>query len=857
VPNGTGLTAATNSALVGTNINLAGVDPVLYAGGFHNFKTSGQDVAQTINSGSDALAFVFQWNDPYDSSAPALIEPAIYTNSGDSEGGAAVDFGPIPLTAGHAYVITEMATPATPADNFDAIVAVIDPNGNTIIDQDTGVDETVTFFPQISGNYTLHVHPYATPDPSGTTSVPTHGPFSVKVNQTNATSTMTQDFNILYFDSSGNYIPDQSLTTNNFINNRPIELDIPALSTSGTQVQMVISRSNTTAPVNTAATQLKYVFFGNGTRNCGPAEYTSYTMPVTFGHSAAAGANSVAAYDSFRPNIAQYFSSTGPVTIYFDTNNNRLATPQVRLKPDVAAANGVNNTFFPLGNIPVEADTVYDPDTFPNFYGTSAASPHAAALAALVIQAHGGPHSLTPQQVKTILQLAAFPHDLDPHFSSGTATAANGGKVSIQISSDSDTNLGLGSNDRNAWSVSYTGPGYLKTLNFNPEGTAQTGGNGTGGNFNGFMPMDFLTPALYNFTPGMVFTSTFLVGDLVGVSSADVTHTRSNPAPVPSNPDPSNPTEHEWTLNLSFANNTFTAGDIYRFNVGRKQQQDATVPQGLTNTGASAPGGVITGLSPGVSLFRADHTADLLGDGVFIPEDPNGTNIQPGMTFNGTIVDGANTYPFSGRIKNKIGHGYSVLDGFGFINAEAATAATLPVPGVASRKTHGPAGDFDIQLPINGPAGIECRSGGGSNNYTLVYTFDRPVASTGNASVTQGSANVSPAPAGGTNPAVGSNPNQVIVNLTNVANAQHLIVTLSGVKDTSGATLPSSAARMDVLVGDTTANGHVNSSDISQTQSQSGQPVTSNNVREDVTVNGGINSSDISLVQAQSGSALP
>ena len=90
-------------------------------------------------------------------------------------------------------------------------------------------------------------------------------------------------------------------------------------------------------------------------------------MPVTFGHSAAAGANSVAAYDSFRPNIAQYFSSTGPVTIYFDTNNNRLTTPQVRLKPDVAAANGVNNTFFPLGNIPVEADSTYDPDTFPNF----------------------------------------------------------------------------------------------------------------------------------------------------------------------------------------------------------------------------------------------------------------------------------------------------------------------------------------------------------------------------------------------------------------------------------------------------------------------------------------------------------
>ena len=854
VPNGSGPTAATNTALKNTNINLAGVPPEFYAGGFHNFNPSGdpakQSVAQKINSGSDALAFVFEWNDPYDSSAPALIDPPIYSSTGTSTGGAAVDFHPPPFTAGQCYVITEKATPATPADNFDAIVAVIDPNGKTIINQDTGVDETVTFFPQITGNYTIHIHPFCTPDPSGTTCVPTQGPFSVKVNQANATSTMTQDFNILYFDAAGNYIPDQSLTTNNFINNRPIELDVPKLSTSGSQVQMVISRANTTTPAN-AANFLKYVFFGNGTRNCGPAEYTSYTMPVTFGHSAAAGANSVAAYDSFRPNIPEYFTSPGPVTIFFDANNNRLATPQVRFKPDVAAADGVNNTFFAIGPIPVLSDSTYDPDTFPNFYGTSAASPHAASLAALVLQAHGGPHSLTPQQVKTILQLTAFPHDLDPYSASGTATASNGGKIDIVINSDDDTNLGIGSNDRNSWSVSYTGPGFLKTLNFNPEGTPQTGGNPTGGNFNGFTPMDFLTPLLYNYTPGMVFTSTFLLGDLVGVNSAAVTHTRSNPAPLPSNPNPNSPTDHEWTLNLSFIDNSFTAGDILRFNVGRLQQQDATTPKGQTVSKVTTP----TGGS--VTLFRHDYSADLLGDGVYIPEDPTGSNIQPGMTFSGTIVDGVTTYPFNGRLKNKIGHGYSVLDGFGFINAEAATAATLPVPGVASRKTHGAAGNFDIQLPINGPAGIECRSGGSSNDYTLVYTFDRPVASNGNASVTQGSATIAPAPSGATNPAVGSNPNQVIVNLTNVANAQHLIVTLSNVQDTSGATFPSVAARMDVLIGDTTANGRVNSSDISQTQSQSGQPVTSSNFREDVTVNGSINSSDISLVQAQSGTALP
>ena len=192
---------------------------------------------------------------------------------------------------------------------------------------------------------------------------------------------------------------------------------MPSFSGSFSQVQLVISRSNTTTPPN-AADQLKYVFFGNGASGMGPAEYNNYLSPVTFGHSAAAGANSVAAYAMFRPNLPEDFTSPGPVTIYFDTNNNRLATPQVRLKPDIAAADGANNTFFPLGP---GNDYPFDPDSFPNFYGTSAASPHAAAMAALVIQAHK-PAVLTPAQVKTLMQLAAFPHDLDPYYVSGTAT---------------------------------------------------------------------------------------------------------------------------------------------------------------------------------------------------------------------------------------------------------------------------------------------------------------------------------------------------------------------------------------------------------------------------------------------------
>ena len=65
------------------------------------------------------------------------------------------------------------------------------------------------------------------------------------------------------------------------------------------------------------------------------------------------------------------------------------------------------------------------------------------------------------------------------------------------------------------------------------------------------------------------------------------------------------------------------------------------------------------------------------------------------------------------------------------------------------------------------------------------------------------------------------------------------------------------SAKMGVLIGDTTANGSVNSSDISQTKAQSGTVANSSNFRTDVTVTGLINSSDISLVKWKSGTALP
>lgn len=87
-------------------------------------------------------------------------------------------------------------------------------------------------------------------------------------------------------------------------------------------------------------------------------------------------------------------------------------------------------------------------------------------------------------------------------------------------------------------------------------------------------------------------------------------------------------------------------------------------------------------------------------------------------------------------------------------------------------------------------------------------------------------------------------------------NGQNVTVTLTGVTDTFGQTLPSVSVTFRKLVGDVNGNGAVNASDIAQVKSNSGSPVTAANFRSDVIPNGSINATDISRVKALSGTSL-
>ncbi len=173
----------------------------------------------------------------------------------------------------------------------------------------------------------------------------------------------------------------------------------------------------------------------------------------------------------------------------------------------------------------------------------------------------------------------------------------------------------------------------------------------------------------------------------------------------------------------------------------------------------------------------------------------------------------------------------------------ACPAAPAPVLLSAASRMTSPAGTFDINLPLSATLGVEDRNGAGS--HTVVLTFDGPV--------TSGSASVTGTASAGTPTFSG---NEMSIPLSGVANQQTVTVTANNVMSSGGGVLASASVDVGFLIGDTTNDGTVNSADIGQTKSQSGNPVTGSNFRQDVTNDGTINSADISLVKSKSGTAL-
>ena len=258
------------------------------------------------------------------------------------------------------------------------------------------------------------------------------------------------DLDILLFGAAGGLetanLFDLSASFN--VGGDPVEVFRFVNNTASTQFDLVITHFS-----GPEAGLLKYVDLGRATIS----EHDT-NSGATFGHAPAAGGLGVgAAFWGQTPNngqsppLLESFSSAGPTTILFADDGARLAAPEIRASPDIVGPDGTNNTFF-------GQDIAFDADTAPNFFGTSAAAPHVAAVAALMLEANP---LLTPAEIYAALQSTAIDmgvagFDEDSGFGLVDAAAAlaaivptgpTEGADALTGTPDADTLNGLGGDD--------------------------------------------------------------------------------------------------------------------------------------------------------------------------------------------------------------------------------------------------------------------------------------------------------------------------------------------------------------------------------------------------------------------------
>ena len=201
-------------------------------------------------------------------------------------------------------------------------------------------------------------------------------------------------------------------------------LDVENTTGSAKEFQLRIELADGPAP-----DRVKYVYTPDNVSYVSGDDYGDANKPTLYGHANANGALAVgAAFYNKTPEFGtsppekQSFSAKGGTPILFDTDGTRLAQTDSRQKPEVVAPDGGNSTFF--GD-----DTGADSDSHPNFFGTSAAAPHAAAVAALMWENRPG---LTVDDVYDELKSTAI--DMaDPDFTGSGLIQADQAALPVEL----------------------------------------------------------------------------------------------------------------------------------------------------------------------------------------------------------------------------------------------------------------------------------------------------------------------------------------------------------------------------------------------------------------------------------------
>jgi hypothetical protein len=324
------------------------------------------------------------------------------------------------------------------------------------------------------------------------------------------------------------------------------------------------------------------------------------------------------------------------------------------------------------------------------------------------------------------------------------------------------------------------------------------------------------------------------------------------------------PPNSRWRLVWDWVGTAANPNPDEQFYVGMTTDQNS-VPSFEYGTVATQVVGLILGVPTENPIGPADAGSNYNADGtitIFIDKSKVGSP-KPGDLLgavNGRTFDTGDSPPQTLErsnllvdhtfVKGNTDNSYPAAT-YTLVGNTICSSGNIEPVSAVSRKTHGSAGTFDINLPLTGTPGIEDRSGPTAGNYQMIVTFSVPVT-VSNVTVTPGAGGTgSVAPTNG----FSVNNTQITVNLTNVSNVQTLSINLIGVAGggrSGNVTIP-----MSVLIGDVDSNGRVDGNDVSGVQSHTRQATTNANFRFDVDVNGRIDGNDVSATQSHTRTALP
>jgi hypothetical protein len=311
-----------------------------------------------------------------------------------------------------------------------------------------------------------------------------------------------------------------------------------------------------------------------------------------------------------------------------------------------------------------------------------------------------------------------------------------------------------------------------------------------------------------------------------GRSTTDVMFVRSTDggltfsAPKRVNDDPVNPSKWHWFGTFSVAPNGRLDAVWHDTRNAANNTDSQLFYSWSTDAGVTwAPN---VAVSDSFNPFEGYPNQDKIGDYITIVSDNTGADVAYSATFNFN--------PSRGQHEEDV-----------YYVRVAPSSSVVNLLSASSRLTQGAAGTFDVNMPLTGTSGVECRS---ATTYNAVFTFDAPVTS-GQVTVLSGTATVG---------AITFSGNSMTAQLTGVTSAE--VVTLH-TQNINGDGQPHGDVLFGFLVGDADASRLVGKPDQTLVQGQLNQPVTSANFREDLNADGRIRNVDVQLVKTNRGHSIP